>query len=362
MSMAIFGKRYVQLEAPALNGGMGAVVLCSDPNLNRRVAIKFLHHVGVERKRIFDEVKALQRIRSKHVVQVYDIVIEKPGNQIGIVQEFLPGTDLMGFPKTAPDANRYLRALYQLAAGIDDIHSQGLIHRDVKPNNVKYDQEGLLKIFDFGLSRADEDATAQTVGFRGTRGFAAPELYTSGAVRFTRAIDVYAFAATALYLARGTLPQEFTSEPPQAETWAMNRGFATIALKMPAPLVALLDACLATEPRARPSISDVRQCIEQHLVHGQHRALLVHNQKATFCDKANSTVTLSKQNVGSITVRYDGLSFWISAAQGDIYVNNIVTAIGMRIPTSCVITLGGPYLKWQRDFVTMDISHPEVVP
>lgn len=366
MAKTIFGNRYEQItdkKHPALKGGMGTVIPCHDPHLNRTVAIKFLLHGG-ERKRIMDEVKALQRIRSKHVVQVYDIVIEPPGNQIGIVQEYLSGADLTGFPKTAPDVGTYLRVLFQLAAGIDDIHAQGQIHRDMKPNNVKYDQEGLLKIFDFGLTRLDQDAEAQTIGFKGTPGFAAPELWTRGFVRFTKAIDVYAFGATALYLAsaKGRLPRELMSEPPDAEAWVRQRGFGTLTLGIPAPLVKLLNECLATKPDARPPMSWVRECVQQHLVYGQHRALIVHRQKTFCCDQTNSSSTLSKEDVGSITVKYDGLGFLVLAASGQTYLNNVAATVGMRIPTSCVITLGGPQLTVQRDFVTMDISHPEFVP
>ena len=69
-----------------------------------------------------------------------------PTGEIGIVQEFLPGDDLTNFPRTAPTPETYLKALYQLAAGLDDIHAHRLIHRDFKCNNVKYDQEGLLRI------------------------------------------------------------------------------------------------------------------------------------------------------------------------------------------------------------------------
>lgn len=353
-----YGDRYEPDGSDSQSGGMGAVVVCTDPNLDRKVAIKFLQQ-GCDKRRIFDEVRALQRIRSKHVVQVFDIVVVPPANQVGIVQEFLSGADLTDFHQTAPTPDSYLRVLYQLARGLEDIHDEGLIHRDIKPNNAKRDQENIVKIFDFGLSRPDADA--QTVGFVGTRGFAAPELYTTGTVRFTTAVDVYAFAATALFLARGKLPSELLENPPRAEPWASVRGFATIRLPIPDPIVRLLNRALATDPAARPSITMLRRSIERHLVQGQHRALLVYNGRTHVCHHGQPTVTLAKPDAGTITITYDGLGFAVSNAQGDVYINNAGVQNGARIPACCVITIGAPALKNQRSFITMDISHPEVV-
>lgn len=353
-----YGGRYVP-DGSQLRGGMSAVVICTDPNLERKVAIKFLQQ-ACDRRRIFDEVHALQRIRSKHVVQVFDIVIEQPGNQLGIVQEFLSGSDIVALSKTAPSRDPYMRLLYQLARGLEDIHEQGLIHRDIKPNNAKQDHEGIVKIFDFGLSRPDDDA--QTRGFVGTIGFAAPELFSSGAVRFTTAVDVYALAATALFaVAGGTLPTEFLENPPRAESWTVTRGFQSLPQNLPGEVAQLLNAALATDPAGRPSVASIRQAIERHLVHGQHRALLVYNGQTHTCHLGQPTVTLSRTGAGTITIAYDGLVFSVFSVQGDVYINNAVVPAGSLIPTCCVITIGGPALKNQRAFITMDVSHPEVV-
>ena len=355
--MSGYGGRY-ERDGGIHHGGMGSVVVCTDPNLDRKVAIKFLHG-GTDKRRIFDEVRALQRIRSKHVVQVFDIVVVPPANQVGIVQEFLSGDDLSDFHTTAPTPNQYLRVLYQLARGLEDIHAQGQIHRDIKPNNAKRDQENIVKIFDFGLSRPDQDA--QTDGFVGTRGFAAPELFAVGTVFFTAAVDVYAFGATALFLARGTLPNEFMELPPRAAAWVAARGFSTVAMQIPPPVAVLLDRALSKAPAARPTMADLRRSIERHLVQGHHRALLVYGGKTHALHSGQPNVTLAKPSVGTITVTYDGLSFSVSNIQGDVYVNNAAVQIGAVIPACCVITIGAPALKTQRAFITMDVSHPEVV-
>ncbi len=357
MAPLVYGGRYVVQNPTARAGGMGEVTLCTDPHLDRTVAIKFLKP-GTNSRRMMDEIKALQQIRSKHVVQVYDIVRRSDG-AVGVVQEYLPGSDLKDFSKgLTPE--RYLRGLYQLAAGLHDIHQLGLVHRDIKHNNVKENSESLLKIFDFGLARSEDTGDAHTAGFRGTHGFAAPELYAGGRVDFTRAIDVYAFGATALYMAKGSLPDAMRKQqPPNAEAWVNGGGFGTLALNIPSNLHPLLDATLATDANARPDMKTIRHTIERRLVRGQHRGLLVHRGNKAVVDDQNRTATVARPDGSvSLTIEYSGTTFRVSAVTGAAFVNNTPATVRMVIPSSCVITLGTGN---DREFITLDLSRPEVV-
>src|SRR6185312_10815437 len=102
--------------------------------------------------RLLDELAALSAIRSKHVVQVYDVVRAADGSIKAVVEEYLSGDDIEGKP--APkDTRTTLDLLYPIAAGIADIHAHGRVHRDIKPGNMKRDADGCLKIFDFGLAK-----------------------------------------------------------------------------------------------------------------------------------------------------------------------------------------------------------------
>ena len=115
-----------------------------------------------------DELAALLKMRSKHVVQIYDLC-KFPDKCIGIIQEFIDGKDLLESFAPPTSIDSYYRQLWQIASGISDIHAVGVIHRDIKPNNMKVDPEGVIKIFDFGLAR-DAGPAAATVGFVGTPG------------------------------------------------------------------------------------------------------------------------------------------------------------------------------------------------
>lgn len=334
-------------------GGMAQVLPCKDTVLERRAAIKVMPG-SANKRRILDELRALLKMRSKHVVQVYDIL--KIGNDLGIVQEFVEGTDLLD-PSSAPGTlEQYLKLMWQLATGIADIHRVQVIHRDIKPNNMKVDPESVLKIFDFGLAR-DEGGAASTEGFIGTPGYAAPELFDPKP-KFTAAVDTYAFGATALYVARRSLPPELLARPPRPGNASY---FSGLAIALPSEVAVLLDRCLDTNAADRPKMSEVAAILAMYLVQNRHRALVVFRGSATFLDATRPSVSLSLGNVGAIEIRYDGLTFRAAKVEGEVFINANPIAVGERLPGACVVTLGAPERGTARQYITLDLSHPEIV-
>lgn len=346
--------RYVP-SGRSMSGGMGSVVLCADTVLERPVAIKFISSAA-HRRRMDDEVAALLKLRSKHVVQVYDVV-RAAADEIGIVQEFIDGRDL--FESYAPPASleAYYKQLWQIASGISDIHELGVIHRDIKPNNMKTDPEGVVKIFDFGLAR-DDGPSARTRGFVGTQGFAAPELYARP-FSFTNAVDTYAFGATALYLATGGLPAEMLEQPLRVEP---SGYFHTLPLGIASEIAALLNLCLAFDPLSRPPMKNVRDALARHILFDKHRALVVHQARASVLSATNRTVNLAFGTIGALSIRYDGLSFVVDSVSGEVAINNQPVVAGASLPGACVVALGAAHRRAnERRFITFDISHPEIV-
>ena len=352
-----------QPEGAPLAGGMGAVQICADSALARKVAVKFLQP-GVHGRRMRDELAALLKMRSKHVVQVYD-VLQLDGGSVGIVQEFIDGPDLVQSFTPPTDLGAFYRQLWQIAAGIADIHALGVIHRDIKPNNMKVDPEGVVKIFDFGLAR-DDGPAASTLGFVGTLGFAAPELFLAKST-FSLAADTYAFGATALFLGLGGLPPGLWEAPPQplpATGFADLRIGADAASAVPlaGDVATILFSCLAREPAERPVMRDVRDTLARHILHGRHQALLVFNGKSSILNRENRVVKLNYPNVGSAQIGYDGLRFVVQEVGGEVMINNQEVAPGYAIPGSCVVALGGAHRRGNdRKFITFDLSHPEIV-
>ena len=346
--------RYVP-SGHSMAGGMGSVIVCTDTVLERPVAIKFISS-DVHRRRMDDEVAALLKLRSKHVVQIYD-VLRPSKEQLGIVQEFIDGKDL--FESYAPPTSlaAYYTQLWQIASGLADIHELGVIHRDIKPNNMKTDPEQVIKIFDFGLAR-DDGPSAKTRGFVGTRGFAAPEL-CARPFSFTKAVDTYAFGATALFLATGGLPHEMMEQPPRINPAGYFQG---LSLAVAAEVAALLNASLDGDPASRPAMRQIRDALARHILFDKHRALVVHQSRASVLSASNRSVKLAFGTIGSIEIKYDGLAFLVASVSGEVHINNQPALQGSSMPGACVVALGAAHRRAnERRFITFDISHPEIV-
>lgn len=338
-------------------GGMSETMVCRDKHLDRRVIVKALAP-GTDTGRLLDELSALQEIRSKHVVQIYDVIRDKDGDIEAIIEEYLLGKDLetVDIPKTAND---FIKLIYPIAEGIADIHAHDRVHRDIKPSNMKYDAESILKLFDFGLSRID-GLDADTLSIIGTRGYMAPELFTKtagGRVRFTTAVDVFALGATALRLATGALPPDLMAIPPRLP--CAEADFKSLAFKLPDEVADMLNKCFDADPSARPTMRSVADVLATHLLRDRHRALVVIGRATHFIGADNRVAVISASGA-SLRIRYDGFRFRVSEISGYVAINNQQISDGYEIRGSCVIVLGSPALERRRTSVPMDIAHPEV--
>ncbi|QJT09502.1 serine/threonine-protein kinase [Oceanidesulfovibrio marinus] len=340
-------------QGQVLSGGMGDVHVFRDRNLNRNVAIKIIQD-DFFADRLLDEVRAFKRVLSKHVVEIYDIIQADDG--VAIIEEYLPGEELR-HPEEGLCREHFLRTIYQIASGLCEIHDSGLIHRDIKPFNMKFDGEGVLKIFDFGLAR-QFGVDSSTRGFRGTPGFAAPELYQDATFDFTPAIDVYAFGVTCLYYALGDLPEELTRF--RSRDFQLTLFSNLTSNLLPRDLQSILDRTLEFYPSSRPSMLEVKNLIERHLLFNKHRALLILNGGSHFLGEDRPRVTVRAGSKGKIGIHYDGLYFKIQSFEGDVMINNTDAEEGMILPGACVISFGRPETEG-RVHVTFDISHPGVV-
>lgn len=334
-------------------GGMGEILECVDLHLKRRVIVKRLQ-LGIDERRLLDEQKALAKVRSKHVVQLHDIVEIGNGRkpEKAIVLEYIEGGNL-AIGAFAPDRS-YLGVIWQIACGLKDIHEAGVIHRDIKPNNIRLDSEGVVKIIDFGLARSRDEA--RTRGVVGTPVFMAPELWGTDTVSFNNSIDVYAFGVTALALLNQRIPTELGSMPPKPVSAPT---LASAFPKIPEEIMTTLVACLDHSPSKRPTMATVKKIIERRLLENAHRALVVMDGKIHHLHSKQRKITLTAGTVGSVAIEYNGYDFVIVSVTGNVFINNTVAKTGAPMPGCCVITFG---VGSNRRFVTFDVSHPEVMP
>ena len=347
-------QRYVH-EGPDMDGGQGTVYLCRDTYLDRKVAIKVLTGVADEAA-IRKELSAMQAVRSRHVAQVYDFVVSGNKKKVGLVQEFVPGPTVTQFPRGAEPTRQYLLIIYQIACGIADIHSSGKIHRDIKPSNIRLDSEGVVKILDFGFA-SDAGTGAVTTDARGTPCYIAPELYVTPPVKFTSAVDVFAFGVTArVILEGGAMPSGFRQTPPYS---APLPDFSSVALSLSSDVVTALNSCLKVKPNDRPTMPEVRDVLAKRLLFGKHKAVVSYNGVHELSSPGQS-INL-KHHLGSISIGYDGLDFRVTAISGSVSINNLAVGLNRTIAGSCVITLGDPVEGAARRFVPFNVSHPGVV-
>ncbi len=345
--------RYIP-TGESTGGGMGDIIRCTDNHLNRPVILKMLKD-GEEHRRLLDEQKALIKVRSKHVVQLYDVikVTTASGEKTALVLEHINGSDLA--PNSFSPDDAYLKTVWQIACGLAEIHNEGVIHRDIKTNNIRVDVDDVVKILDFGLARS-EGLDAQTVSIIGTPGYMAPELWEDPTISFDRAIDVYAFGVTALALINASIPSELLQRPPAP---LKNGGVAAILAGVPGDVIEVIEKSLSYTPANRPCMAEIEETIRHHLIRDRHRALLVLGQKTHEISNSSPQATVNVGTLGSIGISYDGICFTISSLSGDVSVNNKSAAIGDKLPACCVITFGSGSI---RRFVTFDVSNPEVTP
>ncbi|WP_431071926.1 Stk1 family PASTA domain-containing Ser/Thr kinase [Microbacterium phyllosphaerae] len=173
-----------RVRARIARGGMATVYVATDLRLERRIALKVMHaHLSDDsafQSRFIQEARAAARLADPHVVNVFDQ--GQDGELAYLVMEYLPGITLRELLReqkrlTIPQTITIMDAVL---AGLSAAHRAGIVHRDVKPENVLLAEDGRIKIGDFGLARATTANTATGQQLLGTIAYLAPELVTRG--------------------------------------------------------------------------------------------------------------------------------------------------------------------------------------
>jgi serine/threonine protein kinase len=171
-------------------GAMGAVWQAQDEVLGRTVAIKQLllqphldeHDAEDARQRTMREGRIAARLHHPNAISVFDVVTDDNG-QPCLIMEYLNSTSLAAVlqeRRTLPPTE-VARIGAQVAAALREAHAVGIVHRDIKPGNILLGANGVVKITDFGISRAKDDVTVTKTGMiAGTPAYLAPEVAIGG--------------------------------------------------------------------------------------------------------------------------------------------------------------------------------------
>lgn len=243
-------------------GSMGAVFLGLDPLLGRQVAIKTMalgqEFAGAElveaKQRFFREAETAGRLQHRDIVTIYDVGEEQ--DLAYIAMEFLKGHDLQRHTVGAQllPASVVLRIGARVADALGYAHSQGVIHRDVKPANVMLHlPSGAVKVTDFGIARVTDASRTRTGMVLGTPSFMSPE-HLAGQ-RVDGRTDLYSLGVMLFQLLTGQLPFQADSMARLMFRIANDDAPDVRSLRpdLPEALARVLARALSKSPAARQS-------------------------------------------------------------------------------------------------------------
>jgi eukaryotic-like serine/threonine-protein kinase len=249
--------RYL-VESQIACGGMATVYLARDVRLERTIALKIAHpELATDREfidRFIGEARAVARLSSPNVVAVFDQ--GSTGDLNYIAMEYVPGPTLRELlnARGRLSPREALDIIERVLAGLAVAHDAGIVHRDVKPENVLLGNGTAVKVADFGLARAESGIRHTRSGLLiGTAAYLAPEQVVSNAA--DQRTDVYAAGVMLFELLTGQQPH--TGETPLAVAYqhvnSVVRAPSSVNPELPPALDALVALATSRDPELRPA-------------------------------------------------------------------------------------------------------------
>ena len=290
---ALIGARYRAVDRLA-DGGMGEIWCGEDTLLQRQVVIKVLRADFATdpefRERFRAEARHAAVLTQPNVTQVFDLVEDDGGAPPCIVMEYVAGDSLETLlDRDGPlDADKTWSILGQTAAALAAAHRIGIVHRDIKPANILVCPNGLVKVTDFGIARAPDEAVRTQPGILlGSVHYLSPEQLSGDAA--TTASDMYALGAVAYQCLTGRPPFDGDLD---AVARAHQRGERpSLPDDVPRGLAELVLALLAENPDDRPSDPDAIARQAERLT----------RERALDAYPAEPAVTVAGSPVGGMT-------------------------------------------------------------
>ncbi len=254
----VIGDRY-ELGNPIGRGGMATIFRATDLRMGRQVALKVLREVYSSDPKFVTrfqrEARAASALQHPNIVQVFDY--GQSGESYYIVMEYVEGADLRRYLKRQGvlSNERAVEIAHDVALGLGAAHRRGIVHRDVKPQNILLNDEGLVKLTDFGIASmykdADDERLTTTGMTLGTVQYYAPEQAQGEIV--SPAADIYALGIVMYEMLTGKTP--FDGDTPVAVAMRHIQDDpeppSRINPQIAPGLERLILRCLAKDPRER---------------------------------------------------------------------------------------------------------------
>ena len=252
-----FGPRY-RIEALLGQGGMGRVYKAYDKDLDRTVAIKVVREGAIGQsdalKRFKQELVLASKISHKNILRIHDM--GDVGGLRFISMAYVEGQDLQHIIRDNPKMplERVLKFAQQIADALAAAHAEGVVHRDLKPQNLLVDKSDQIFVCDFGLAKSFEEGAigmTRTGAFLGTPRYMSPE-QVEGKPADGRA-DLYSFGLILYEMVTGDVPftGESTLKVMYQRIQEKPKSPKTLNPDLPNWLVRLIMRCLERDPAAR---------------------------------------------------------------------------------------------------------------
>ena len=258
MENRVLVKKYKLLE-PLASGGMATVYLAKNLATDEIVVAKIPNFAGLPNrdkleKRFLREAQILSKIKSKYVVKIHDFGQDENTQEYFLILEYLHGKTLEEIcAKEKLPVPTIIDIATQISEVLDDLHQQGIVHRDIKTSNIKITSEGNIKLFDFGISKGgDLPAMTRSTDFLGTIQYMSPE-QTEGKEVDIRS-DIYSLGIVIYEMLFQKLPFD---APSPVEVLEMQRKKEpkippeARERNIPASLLAIMFRCLEKQPERR---------------------------------------------------------------------------------------------------------------
>jgi serine/threonine-protein kinase len=251
-----------QILARVGKGGMGVLYRGFDPVLDREVAIKlmladFSEDAEQMRPRFYREARAAAKLQHRNIVTIFEFAEES--NVPYIVMEFLRGTPLGARINTQPPLtiDDKLNIIAQLCEGLSYAHEQGVVHRDVKPDNIFLLEDGSIKLLDFGIAKLTSSTLTRQGDVLGSASYMSPEQVSGGESVDGRA-DIFSAGVVLYELLAGRKP--FVADSPTAVILKILKEdptpIETLVSDLPPDLITAVMRALNKDPDQRYATAD----------------------------------------------------------------------------------------------------------
>ncbi|HXB66951.1 MAG TPA: protein kinase [Candidatus Acidoferrales bacterium] len=244
-------------------GGMGEVYAARDSELGRLVAVKLLSAplggTASPLDRFIQEAKAASALNHPNIVTIYEVI--HAASRLAIVMELVDGMALRQLCGSPLPIDQVLHLGEQIARALAAAHARGIVHCDIKPENLMVRPDGFVKVMDFGLARDLASITTSSVPAAGTLRYMPPEQSRGEAP--SPACDIFSLGIVLYELATGKHPFDSGSVFETLKALNENEPNPPSSLNtfVPANLDALILKMLAKDPSQRPTAAEVAQML-----------------------------------------------------------------------------------------------------